>query len=119
MATSPTSRFELDIITEPCPEIAPYENRLNLWGGGKRKQATLFPFHPVDSGPQWCYAGCMPRTARMVVPRVPYHITQRGNRREDVIFCDGDRKPRVMEAFLKHHVRPRKPPRLRKKKREI
>ncbi len=55
----------------------------------------------------------------MVVPRVPYHITQRGNRREDVIFCDGDRKPRVMEAFLKHHVRPRKPPRLRKKKREI
>ena len=28
----------------------------------------------------------------MVVPGVPYHITQRGNRREDVFFCDGDRK---------------------------
>ena len=33
----------------------------------------------------------MPRAARMVVPGVPYHITQRGNRREDVFFCEGDR----------------------------
>mgnify|MGYP001233814767 CR=1 FL=1 len=33
----------------------------------------------------------MPRAARIVVPGVPYHITQRGNRREDVFFCDGDR----------------------------
>ncbi len=27
----------------------------------------------------------------MVVLGIPYHITQRGNRREDVFFCDGDR----------------------------
>ena len=27
----------------------------------------------------------------MVAPGVPYHITQRGNRREDVFFCEGDR----------------------------
>ena len=33
----------------------------------------------------------MPRVARIVVPGIPYHITQRGNRREDVFFCDGDR----------------------------
>ena len=33
----------------------------------------------------------MPRAARIVVPGIPYHITQRGNRREDVFFCDGDR----------------------------
>ncbi len=33
----------------------------------------------------------MPRIARMVVPDVPYHVTQRGNRREDVFFSDRDR----------------------------
>ena len=33
----------------------------------------------------------MLRAARMVVPGVAYHITQRGNRREDVFFCDDNR----------------------------
>lgn len=33
----------------------------------------------------------MPRIARVVVPCVPYHITQRGNRRETVFFSDHDR----------------------------
>ena len=33
----------------------------------------------------------MPRTARVVIPDVPLHVTQRGNRREDVFFCDQDR----------------------------
>lgn len=33
----------------------------------------------------------MPRTARAVFPGVPHHITQRGNRREDVFFSDADR----------------------------
>ncbi len=32
----------------------------------------------------------MPRLARVVYPNIPYHITQRGNRREDVFFCDED-----------------------------
>jgi putative transposase len=32
----------------------------------------------------------MPRIARVVVPGLPYHLTQRGNRREDVFFCDAD-----------------------------
>jgi putative transposase len=34
----------------------------------------------------------MPRLARVVLPDIPYHITQRGNRREDVFFCDADRE---------------------------
>ena len=34
----------------------------------------------------------MPRLARTVCTRVPHHITQRGNRREDVFFTDEDRE---------------------------
>jgi putative transposase len=33
----------------------------------------------------------MPRLARAVSPRIPHHITQRGNRREPVFFSDEDR----------------------------
>jgi len=32
----------------------------------------------------------MPRIARVVVPGVPHHITQRGNRRQQTFFCDED-----------------------------
>ena len=32
----------------------------------------------------------MPRTARIVVPGVPHHVTQRGNRRQPVFFADSD-----------------------------
>ena len=32
----------------------------------------------------------MPRLARVVVPRIPHHITQRGNRRQPTFFCDED-----------------------------
>lgn len=38
----------------------------------------------------------MPRQARVVFAGVPHHITQRGNRREDVFFTDEDR-----EVYLK------------------
>ena len=38
----------------------------------------------------------MPRLARTVFPNIPHHITQRGNRREDVFFTDKDR-----EVYLK------------------
>ncbi len=34
----------------------------------------------------------MPRLARIVIPDVPYHITQRGNNRQDVFFVDDDRR---------------------------
>ena len=48
----------------------------------------------------------MPRMARVVVPGVPHHVTQRGNRREDVFHTDADR-----QRYLALSVgRPRKPP---------
>jgi putative transposase len=34
----------------------------------------------------------MPRVARIVVPGVPHHVTQRGNNRQDVFFVDDDRR---------------------------
>ena len=32
----------------------------------------------------------MPRLARIVVPWMPHHVTQRGNRRQQTFFCDDD-----------------------------
>ena len=32
----------------------------------------------------------MTRIARIVAPGYPHHITQRGNRRQETFFCDGD-----------------------------
>ena len=34
----------------------------------------------------------MPRIARVVVPGLPHHVTQGGNRRADVFFDDDDRR---------------------------
>jgi len=34
----------------------------------------------------------MARLARVVAPGVPHHLTQRGNRRQDVFFSDADRR---------------------------
>jgi hypothetical protein len=34
----------------------------------------------------------VPRLARIVVPGLPHHVTQRGNRRELIFFEDGDQK---------------------------
>jgi len=34
----------------------------------------------------------MSRIARVVIPGLPHHIVQRGNRRQRVFFCDGDRE---------------------------
>ena len=47
----------------------------------------------------------MPRLARNVFPDVPHHITQRGNRRDDVFFSDEDRQVYLawlMEYSKKH-----------------
>jgi len=43
----------------------------------------------------WRYGLDMPRLARVVVPGVPHHVTQRGNRRQQTFFCDDD-----YEAYL-------------------
>ena len=32
----------------------------------------------------------MPRLARLVVPGLPHHVTQRGNRRQQTFFCEDD-----------------------------
>ncbi|HVL78287.1 MAG TPA: hypothetical protein VM346_03265, partial [Sphingomicrobium sp.] len=32
----------------------------------------------------------MARLRRLVIPGVPYHVTQRGNRRQQTLFEDGD-----------------------------
>ena len=32
----------------------------------------------------------MARLARIVIPGLPHHVTQRGNRREAIFFEDGD-----------------------------
>jgi len=39
---------------------------------------------------QLCYPPAMARLARVVLPGYPHHITQRGNRRQDVFFNDSD-----------------------------
>ncbi len=44
----------------------------------------------------------MPRTARIVIPDVPHHITQRGNDRQDVFFVDNDR--RVYLSILRNQL---------------
>jgi len=41
----------------------------------------------------------MPRIARIVIPNVPHHITQRGNNKQDVFFVDDDKK--AFLGFLK------------------
>ena len=45
----------------------------------------------------------MPRVARVVVPDVPHHIVQRGNRQQAVFFDDGDRRRYL--ALLAEHSR--------------
>jgi putative transposase len=49
----------------------------------------------------------MPRIARTVFAGLPHHITQRGNRRENVFFTDEDRHQyleKLTEYCHKHHV---------------
>ena len=44
----------------------------------------------------------MPRVARIVVPEVAHHVTQRGNNRQDVFFVDDDRREYL--ALLKQQA---------------
>ncbi len=47
----------------------------------------------------------MPRLARSVFADVPHHITQRGNRRENVFFTDHDRQTYLtwLKAYSEAH----------------
>ena len=46
----------------------------------------------IDFSKRWVYNLCMPRIARVVVPGIPHHVTQRGNRRLPTFFSDQDYK---------------------------
>ena len=49
----------------------------------------------------------MARLARIVVPGLPHHVTQRGNRREAIFFKEGDHeiyKDLLAEQARKWHV---------------
>jgi len=47
----------------------------------------------------------MPRLARVIVPDLPHHVTQRGNRREPIFFEDGDQE--VYKDLLVEQTRKR------------
>ncbi|MFH1317394.1 MAG: transposase [Candidatus Omnitrophota bacterium] len=46
----------------------------------------------------------MPRMARVVIPDIPHHIIQRGNRRQAVFLCDDDRKAYL--DYLRLYAKP-------------
>ena len=48
----------------------------------------------------------MPRIARTVFAKVPHHITQRGNRREDIFLTDDDREVYLawLEEYCQQHA---------------
>ena len=56
----------------------------------------------------------MARLARVVIPGLPHHVTQRGNRREAIFFEDGDREVYLDLAgghdLKKGFIRSRVPP---------
>ena len=43
----------------------------------------------------------MPRVARILLPGLPHHITQRGNNRQDIFFVDDDRRV-YLDLLLSH-----------------
>ena len=50
----------------------------------------------------------MPRAKRIVVPDVPHHVVQRGNRRQPIFFADSDRRAYVAllrDACARHGTR--------------
>lgn len=52
----------------------------------------------------WVHEFGMPRRARFVLSGTAHHVTQRGNRRQDVFFCDQDRS-RHVELVSEHSQR--------------
>ena len=45
----------------------------------------------------------MARLPRLALPNLPYHVTQRGNRRQPVFFCEADRH--LYLALLRAYAR--------------
>lgn len=60
-----------------CPDLRPQMS-------ANRSFMSLAKRHPILQPLR------MPRTARIVIPGQPHHVTQRGNRRQTTFFCDDD-----------------------------
>jgi putative transposase len=56
---------------------------------------------PIVIFPEWRLP--VARVARFVVPGLPHHVTQRGNRRENVFFGDDDYE--LYRDLLGEHAR--------------
>jgi|WetSurMetagenome_2_1015567.scaffolds.fasta_scaffold08232_4 putative transposase len=52
----------------------------------------------------WSACFPMPRIARVVIPGIPHHITQRGNRRQNVFYSDADRRE-YLQLIFEYSVR--------------
>ena len=73
------------------------------WHGDKNRDSYLFSFTVLLL--RVMLPCCMPRTARIVVPGWPHHVTQRGNNRQTVFFTEEDRSLylRVFGAQCRRH----------------
>lgn len=54
-----------------------------------RKRGDTIPIDPAVVVITFCN---VTRLARVIVPGLPHHVTQRGNRREAIFFEDGDQE---------------------------
>jgi len=74
----------------PSTDIVKKQPHLtSKWGQSPFLKKGQSPF--IDTVGATPYAAAMPRIARVVVPGLPHHVTQRGNNRQDVFFTDDDR----------------------------
>ncbi len=77
-----------DVATDALKEADRDGDRFT---GAQFSEKTGTVTHYIDMGAEIWYYRLMLRTARIVVPEVPHHITQRGNNKQDVFFVDDDR----------------------------
>lgn len=56
--------------------------------------------------PAGWHGGAMRRLARIVIPRLPHHVTQRGNNRQDVFFVAADPRDALRVALPQTSLQP-------------
>jgi hypothetical protein len=72
-------------------------------GGGTVKYINMKIYKSIKRAPVFLnsrYFLAMARIAKVVVPNIPHHITQRGNRRMDTFFSEADY--REYETLRRH-----------------
>ena len=77
--------------------VSPSRRRVGREARGNWGRTLLLSLLLVAEAAADGYSEPMPRNARVVVPSVAHHVTQRGNNRLDVFFVDADR-----EMFLQY-----------------